>query len=115
MARLNIDERQAGDITIFDLRGDVTFGEGNLVLRNAVRRALSEGKKNFLLDFSNVGYIDSSGIGELISGLIAVRREGGRLRLSNLTPRTRELLAICKLLTVFDVYKNEADAVAGFG
>lgn len=114
MARLIIYERQIHDVTIFDLSGDITFGEGNFALRNAIRRALSEGKKDFVLNFSDVCYVDSSGIGELISGLIAVDREGGRLRLTNLTQRVSELLTICKLLTVFEVCESEADAAVSY-
>ena len=114
MARLNIFERQDGNITILDLSGDITFGEGNIALRNAIRRALGEGKSHFLLNFSGVGYIDSSGIGELVSALIAISREGGQLRLSNLTPRAKELLTVCKLLTVFEVCENESEAAGVF-
>lgn len=114
MAGLNIFERQVGDFTVFDLSGDITFGEGNIALRNAIRRALGEGKKNFLLNFGSVGYVDSSGIGELISGFVAISREGGQLRLTNLTQRIEELLTICKLSTIFDVCENESEAVGGY-
>jgi anti-sigma B factor antagonist len=99
-----------GDTTILDLKGDVTFGEGNTALRDAIRRGIAGGARNFILNFAGVVYIDSSGVGELVSGFIAVNREGGRLRLINLPSRTRELLAICKLLSVFDVCEAEADA-----
>ena len=92
MAGLNIFERQVGDFTVFDLSGDITFGEGSIVLRNAIRRALSESKKKFLLNFSGVGYVDSSGVGELVSGFTAINREGGQLRLSNLPQRIKEAL-----------------------
>lgn len=114
MARLDIFERQDGNLTIFDLSGDITFGEGNIALRNAIRRALGEGKKHFLLNFSGVGYIDSSGIGELVSALIAINREGGQLRLSNLTSRAEELLTVCKLLSVFEVCENESEIASVF-
>ena len=114
MAGLNIFERQVGDFTVFDLSGDITFGEGNIALRNAIRRALGEGKKKFLLNFGSVGYVDSSGVGELVSGFIAINREGGQLRLSNLTQRIEELLTICKLSTIFDVCENESEAVGGY-
>ena len=110
MARLDIFERQNGDLTILELNGDITFGEGNIALRNFIRRALGEDKRSFLLDFGSVGYIDSSGIGELVSALIAINREGGQLKLSNLTPRVEELLTVCKLLTVFEVCENESEA-----
>lgn len=111
MARLSILERQVGDTTFFDLSGDITFGEGNLLLRRIIRTALSENKKNITLNFENVCYVDSSGIGELISGLTVVKREGGQLKIINLTPRVNELLDICKLLTVFDICE-EVDAAS---
>lgn len=114
MARLDIFERQNGNLTILDLSGDITFGEGNIALRNAIRRALSEGKKHFLLNFEGVGYIDSSGIGELVSALIAINRASGQLRLTNLTSRAEEILTVCKLLTVFEVCQNEIEAAGVF-
>jgi anti-sigma B factor antagonist len=114
MAELNISERQAGDVTILDLSGKVTIGEGSVALRTTIRRLLGEGKKNILLNLGGVGYVDSSGIGELVSSYTAVQKEGGSLKMLNLTKKIQDLLAITKLLTVFDVYENEADALAGF-
>ncbi|HTK38579.1 MAG TPA: STAS domain-containing protein [Pyrinomonadaceae bacterium] len=114
MADINISERQAGDVTILDLDGKVTIGEGSVALRNAIRRLLGEGKGKILLNLGGVGYIDSSGIGELVSSFTAVNKEGGTLKLLNLTQKIQDLLAITKLLTVFDVYDSEADALASF-
>jgi anti-sigma B factor antagonist len=114
MAELNISERQAGDVTILDLSGKVTIGEGSVALRTTIRRLLGEGKKNILLNLGSVGYVDSSGIGELVSSYTAVQKEGGSLKMLNLTQKIQDLLAITKLLTVFDVYENEGDALAGF-
>jgi anti-sigma B factor antagonist len=114
MAELNISERQAGDVTILDLSGKVTIGEGSVALRTTIRRLLGEGKKNILLNLGGVGYVDSSGIGELVSSYTAVQKEGGSLKMLNLTQKIQDLLAITKLLTVFDVYENEGDALAGF-
>jgi anti-sigma B factor antagonist len=114
MADINISERQAGDVTILDLEGKVTIGEGSVSLRNAIRRLLGEGKNKILLNLGGVGYIDSSGIGELVSSFTAVNKEGGTLKLLNLTQKIQDLLAITKLLTVFDVYDSEADALASF-
>jgi anti-sigma B factor antagonist len=113
MGELTISERGAGDITILDLNGDVTFGEGNIELRRAIRRLLGEGKKKIHLNLKAVGYVDSSGIGEFISGSTAINREGGELKLMNLPPRVKELLAIAKLLTVFEVY-DECDMFASY-
>lgn len=114
MADINISERQAGDVTIMDLDGKVTIGEGSVALRNAIRRLLGEGKSKILLNLAGVGYIDSSGIGELVSSFTAVNKEGGTLKLLNLTQKIQDLLAITKLLTVFDVFDSEAEALASF-
>ncbi len=114
MAELNITERQAGDITILDMDGKVTIGEGSVALRNTIRKLLGEGRKKILLNLGNVGYVDSSGIGELVSSFTAVNKEGGSLKLLNLTQKIQDLLAITKLLTVFDVYESEADALSSY-
>ena len=114
MADINISERQAGDVTILDLEGKVTIGEGSVALRGAIRRLLGEGKNKILLNLGKVGYVDSSGIGELVSSFTAVNKEGGSLKLLNLTQKIQDLLAITKLLTVFDVFDEEAEALASF-
>ena len=114
MADINISERQAGDVTILDLDGKVTIGEGSVALRNAIRRLLGEGQNKILMNLGGVGYIDSSGIGELVSSFTAVNKEGGTLKLLNLTQKIQDLLAITKLLTVFDVFDSEADALSSF-
>ena len=114
MAELNISERQAGDITILDMNGKVTIGEGSVALRTTIRRLLGEGKKKIILNLSGVGYVDSSGIGEFVSSFTAVNKEEGSLKLLNLTQKIQDLLAITKLLTVFDVYDSEADALSSF-
>ncbi|HMS39301.1 MAG TPA: STAS domain-containing protein [Pyrinomonadaceae bacterium] len=114
MAELNISERQAGDVTILDMDGKVTLGEGSVALRSAIRRLLGEGKNKILLNLGSVAYVDSSGIGELVSSFTAVNKEGGTLKLLNLTQKIQDLLAITKLLTVFDVFENEGDALSSF-
>jgi len=114
MAELNISERQAGDITILDMNGKVTIGEGSVALRTTIRRLLGEGKKKIILNLSGVGYVDSSGIGEFVSSFTAVNKEDGSLKLLNLTQKIQDLLAITKLLTVFDVYENEGEALSSF-
>ena len=114
MAELNVSERQAGDITVLDLSGKVTIGEGSVALRTAIRRLLGEGKKNILLNLGQVGYVDSSGIGELVSSFTTINREGGQLKLLNLTQKIQDLLAITKLLTVFDVYEDESTALNSY-
>ena len=114
MAELSIKERQAGDITILDMDGKITIGEGSVALRSAIRRLLEEGKKKILLNLGGVGYIDSSGIGELVSSYTAINKEGGQLKLLNLTQKLQDLLGITKLLTVFDVYDSESDALGSY-
>ena len=114
MAELNIRERQAGDVTILDLEGRITIGDGNVSLRNAIRRLIQEGKKKILLNLAGVGYVDSSGIGELVSSYTTIGREKGQLKLLNLTQKIQDLLAITKLLTVFDTYDDESAALNSF-
>lgn len=114
MAELSIKERQAGDVTVLDLDGKITIGEGSISLRSAVRRLVEENRKKILLNLAGVGYVDSSGIGELVSSYSSVSREGGQLKLLNLTQKIQDLLAITKLLTVFDVYEDESSAVSAF-
>ena len=114
MAELNIRERQAGDVTVLDMDGKITIGEGSVSLRSAVRRLIEEGKKKILLNLSNVSYVDSSGIGELVSSFTTVQREGGQLKLLKLTQKIRDLLGITKLLTVFDTYDDESQALNSF-
>ena len=114
MSDINITERQAGDVTILDLDGKVTIGEGSVALRTALRRLLGEGKNKILLNLAGVGYVDSSGIGELVSSITAVKKEGGALKLLKLTQKIQDLLAITKLLTVFDVYDEEGEALSSF-
>ena len=114
MAELNINERQAGDVTVLDMSGKITIGEGSVALRTAIRRLLEEGKKRILLNLSGVSYVDSSGIGELVSSYTAINKDGGQLKLLNLTQKLQDLLTITKLLTVFDVYDSEAEALNSF-
>ena len=114
MAELNINERQAGDVTVLDMSGKITIGEGSVALRAAIRRLLEEGKKRILLNLAGISYVDSSGIGELVSSYTAINKEGGQLKLLSLTQKLQDLLTITKLLTVFDAYETEADALSNF-
>jgi anti-sigma B factor antagonist len=114
MSELSIRERQAGDVTILDLEGKITIGEGSVSLRTAIRRLIEEGKKKILLNLAGVGYVDSSGIGELVSSYTTINREGGQLKLLKLTQKIKDLLTITKLLTVFDVYDDESQALNSF-
>jgi len=114
MAELDVKERQAGDVTILDLRGEVRIGEGSIALRDAIRNLADTGKKKLLLNLAGVSYIDSSGIGELIANYTTVSRQGGQLKLLKLTDRVQNLLVITKLLTVFDAYDDEVEALKSF-
>jgi len=114
MAELDLKERQAGDVTILDLTGEVRIGDSSVALRESVRNLADQGKKKLLLNLAGVKYIDSSGIGELIANYTTVSRQGGQLKLLNLTDRIQNLLVITKLLTVFDSYDNEAEALKSF-
>ena len=114
MAELDVKERQAGDVTILDLNGSVRMGEGAIALRNAIRSLVEQGKKKILLNLGGVKNIDSSGIGELIANYTTISRDRGQLKLLNLTEKIQNLLVITKLLTVFDSYDNEAEALNSF-
>jgi anti-sigma B factor antagonist len=100
---LEIIERYAEAVTIIELKGDLIFGRGTAIFRNSIRNLLSQGRKNILIDFKEIGFLDSSGIGELISGYVAVKRENGQLKLININLRVREVLEITRLLTIFEI------------
>lgn len=114
MAELDIRERQAGDVTILDLSGSIRMGEGCISLRNYIRGLAGGYKKKILLNLAGVKNVDSSGIGELIANYTTITRDGGQLKLLNLTEKIRDLLVITKLLTVFDAYDNEPEALSTF-
>jgi anti-sigma B factor antagonist len=111
---MKIGTRQVDGVTILDLSGRITLGEGSVQLRDAVRDLLSKGQKHILLNLADVSYIDSSGIGELVSAFTTVRNQGGELKLLNLTKKVHDLLQITKLYTVFDVKEDEASAIGSF-
>ena len=106
--------RMVDSVTIVDLSGRITLGEGSSTLRETVRDLISKGQKNILLNLGDVTYIDSSGIGELVSSFTSVSNQGGRLKLLNLQKKVHDLLQITKLYTVFEVHTEEAAAVRSF-
>ena len=106
--------RQVDGVTIMDCSGRITLGEGSVILRDAVRDLLAKGQKKILLNLGEVTYIDSSGIGELVSAFTTVRNQGGELKLLNLTKKVHDLLQITKLYTVFDVKEEETSAIKAF-
>ena len=111
---MKIDERQVGDVVVLDLHGKILIGEGDDALREAVNRLSDGGKTKILLNLADVPYVDSAGLGEIVRCYTTVSKKGGKLKLLNLTAKIRDLLAITKLLTVFETYDSEADAVKSF-
>jgi anti-sigma B factor antagonist len=107
--------RQVDSVIVVDVSGRITLGEGCSQLRDLIREQLGKGKKNVLLNLADVTYIDSSGIGELVSAFTAVSNQGGQLKLLSLTKKVHDLLQITKLYTVFDVHDDEAKAIGSFG
>jgi anti-sigma B factor antagonist len=106
--------RQVDGVSIVDLSGRITLGEGSTMLRDIVRDMIAKGNKKILLNLGDVTYIDSSGIGELVSAFTTVRNGGGELKLLNLTKKVHDLLQITKLYTVFDIKDDEANAIQSF-
>jgi len=111
---VKLSTRQVGDVSVVDVAGRITLGEGSSALRETLRDMVSKGQKKILLNLGDVSYIDSSGIGELVSGFTTVTNSGGQLKLLNLNKRVKDLLQITKLYTVFDVHEDEAGAVRSF-
>ncbi len=107
-------ERQVNDITILDISGRISLGDETALLRNTIRDLIARGKKNLLLNLGQVPYIDSSGIAELVSAFVAVRREGGDVKLLNLTKRVRDTVEIVKLGAIFELFDDEAAALKAF-
>jgi len=114
MSNLNITERRSASFTILDLEGDIRLGGGSAELHEALRLLVEQGDKKILLNLANVAHIDSSGLGELVSGFTTLHNAGGELKLFNLSNRVHELMTMTKLLTVFDVYDNESEAIQSF-
>ena len=111
---MQIDERIVDDVTILDLKGKMTLGEGDELLKDKINSLVLQGRKKLILNLEQVPYIDSAGLGEIVRTYTTVSRQGGSLKLVNLTKRITDLLSITKLLTIFDTYDSEADAVRSF-
>ena len=112
---LQIDQRVVNGVTILDLKGKITLGEGDELLKKEIDTLIQKDQKKLLLNLEGVPYIDSAGLGEIVRTYTTVSRQGGKLKLLNLTKRIQDLLAITKLLTVFETYESEPDAVKSFG
>jgi anti-sigma B factor antagonist len=111
---MQLKTRKVDIVNVVDINGKITLGEGNVILRDTIRNLLARGEKKILLNLGDVTYIDSSGIGELVSSFTTTTNQGGELKLLNLTKKVQDLLQITKLLTVFEVFTNEAEALQSF-
>lgn len=111
---MDIKERVVGGVSILDLSGKIVLGEGDVQVKERIKDLLSDGQRRILLNLANVNYIDSAGLGTLIGSYTTVKRDGGSLKLVNLTKRIQDLLAITKLITVFETFDNEAEALASY-
>ena len=111
---MQIEERRVGDVVVLDVKGRVTLGEGDEILKDKVNSLLNQGSKKLILNLAQVPYIDSAGLGEIVRTYTTVSRQGGSLKLLGLTKRITDLLSITKLLTVFETYEAESDAVRSF-
>lgn len=111
---MELQERRVGDVVILDLSGQLTLGDDSMRLKDKINSVVQQGRRNILLNLGDVSYIDSGGLGQLVSSFTGVRRENGQLKLFNVGGRARDLLAMTKLLMVFDTYDSEDEAVASF-
>jgi anti-sigma B factor antagonist len=111
---MDIVERTVSDVIVLDLKGKMTLGEGDELLKDKINSLLSDGRKKLVLNLEGVPYIDSAGLGEIVRTFTTVSRQGGKLKLLNLTKRIEDLLSITKLLTVFETFDSEADAIKSF-
>src|SRR6186713_855444 len=111
---MQIEERPTGDVVVLDLKGKMTLGEGDELLKDKINSLVQQGQRKVVLNLEGVPYIDSAGLGEIVRTYTTISRQGGSMKLLNLTKRITDLLSITKLLTVFETYDNEADAVRSF-
>jgi len=111
---MQIAERQSGTVTVLDLSGKITLGEDGTLLKDKLHSLLHQGKKNLLLNLGQVPYVDSAGLGAIVSAYTTVTREGGSLKLVNVTKKLQDLLSITKLLTVFETFDSEDEAVRSY-
>lgn len=111
---MKVNTRQVDGVTILDLSGRITLGEGSITLRDSIRDLIAKGQKNILLNLADISYLDSSGLGELVTAYTTTKNAGGEMKLLNLTKKVHDLLQITKLYTVFDVKDDEASAVSSF-
>ena len=111
---MQIEERTVGDVTVLDLKGRITLGDGDEILKDKVNSLVNQGRRKIVLNLADVPYVDSAGLGEIVRTYTTVSRQGGSLKLLSLTKKITDLLSITKLLTVFETFDSEADAVRSF-
>ena len=111
---MQISERAVGDVVVLDVKGRITLGDGDEILKDKVNAVVNAGKKKIILNLAEVPYVDSAGLGEIVHTYTTVSRQGGSLKLLNLTKRISDLLSITKLLTVFETFDTEPEAVKSF-
>ena len=111
---MQIEERAVGDVVVLDLKGRITLGDGDQLLKDKVNSLVNQGRKRIILNLAGVPYIDSAGLGEIVGSYTTVSRQDGSLKLLNLTKKITDLLAITKLLTVFETFDSEDEAVRSF-
>jgi anti-sigma B factor antagonist len=111
---MQIAERESGAVTVLDLSGRITMGEDGNLLKDKLQSLLHQGKKNILFNLAQVSYVDSAGLGAIVSSYTTVTREGGSLKLANVTKKLQDLLSITKLLTVFETFDSEGEALRSY-
>ena len=111
---MQIAERSSGNVTVLDLSGQITFTQGDQQFKDKINSLVHQGQKNILVNLANITHVDSAGLGELVAAYTTVTRAGGSMKLLNLTTRLRDLLAVTKLLTIFDTFESEQDALTQF-
>ena len=111
---MKIDKRSVGNVTVLDVSGQITFTKGDMILKDKIHSLIHQGRNKILINLGGVDYVDSAGLGELVGAYTTVARAGGSLKLLNLTKKMRDLMSITKLLTVFETFDNEQEAVKSF-
>lgn len=111
---MKIEKRRNGDVTIFDLKGKILFGDGIDELRQSVNASIKENEKHLILNFAEVPYLDSTGLGEVVRSYTTLKKEGGTVKITNLTNKVKDLMMVTKLITVFETFEDENEAVKSF-
>jgi len=111
---MKIEKRKKGNVTILDLKGKILFGDGIDELRQSINAAIKENEKQLVLNFAEVPYLDSTGLGEVVRSYTTLKKEGGAVKIANLTNKVKDLMMVTKLITVFETFENENEAVKSF-